>query len=33
MQLEKQGELVADGAMTDDGLVFGTYLHGLFDSR
>jgi adenosylcobyric acid synthase len=32
MQLEKQGELVADGAMTDDGLVFGTYLHGLFDS-
>ena len=32
MQLEKQGELAADGAMTDDGLVFGTYLHGLFDS-
>ena len=32
MQLEKDGELVADGAMTDDGLVFGTYLHGLFDS-
>ncbi|EMX4959527.1 cobyric acid synthase [Raoultella planticola] len=32
MLLEKDGELVADGAMTDDGLVFGTYLHGLFDS-
>lgn len=32
MQREKDGEQTADGAMTDDGLVFGTYLHGLFDS-
>ncbi|WP_228288841.1 hypothetical protein, partial [Klebsiella quasipneumoniae] len=23
---------VADGAVSDDGLAFGTYLHGLFDS-
>jgi adenosylcobyric acid synthase len=23
---------VADGAISDDGLAFGTYLHGLFDS-
>lgn len=23
---------MADGAISDDGLVFGTYLHGLFDS-
>ncbi|VTN11357.1 Cobyric acid synthase [Raoultella terrigena] len=32
LQLEKEGRTVADGAMTDDGLAFGTYLHGLFDS-
>lgn len=27
-----RGERVADGAISDDGLVIGTYLHGLFDS-
>ena len=32
MQLQKHGENVADGAVTADGRVFGTYLHGLFDS-
>ncbi|EMK5829777.1 cobyric acid synthase [Citrobacter sedlakii] len=32
MQLHKNGEHVADGAVTADGLAFGTYLHGLFDS-
>ncbi|MFK3706871.1 cobyric acid synthase [Klebsiella sp. NPDC088457] len=32
MRLEKNGQPVADGAMTEDGLAFGTYLHGLFDS-
>ncbi|WP_395754991.1 cobyric acid synthase [Edwardsiella ictaluri] len=28
----RDGGRVADGAISDDGLVFGTYLHGLFDS-
>ena len=32
MQLHKNGQSVADGAVSDDGLAFGTYLHGLFDS-
>ncbi|CBG88854.1 cobyric acid synthase [Citrobacter rodentium] len=32
MQLQKNGEAVADGAVSADGLAFGTYLHGLFDS-
>ena len=32
MQLHKGGQSVADGAVSDDGLAFGTYLHGLFDS-
>ena len=32
MQLHKGGLSVADGAVSDDGLAFGTYLHGLFDS-
>jgi len=31
--LEKNGTPVADGAISEDGLVFGTYLHGLFDSN
>lgn len=30
--LEKENAQVADGAVSDDGLVWGTYLHGLFDS-
>ncbi|WCF13328.1 cobyric acid synthase [Edwardsiella piscicida] len=30
--IERNGERVADGAISDDGLVIGTYLHGLFDS-
>lgn len=33
LSLEKNGGTVADGAVSDDGLVFGTYLHGLFDSN
>lgn len=32
MTLRKEGRHVADGAVTPDGLAFGTYLHGLFDS-
>lgn len=32
MTLQKNGCSVADGAVTADGLAFGTYLHGLFDS-
>ena len=32
MQLHKGGLSVADGAVSDDGLAFGTYLHGLFDT-
>jgi adenosylcobyric acid synthase len=32
MTLQKEGGNVADGAVTHDGLAFGTYLHGLFDS-
>ncbi|MDM2928059.1 cobyric acid synthase [Citrobacter sp. Cm046] len=32
MMLHKDGGNVADGAVTPDGLAFGTYLHGLFDS-
>ncbi|QMD25615.1 cobyric acid synthase [Citrobacter freundii] len=32
MTLQKDGSNVADGAVSHDGLAFGTYLHGLFDS-
>ncbi|MBJ3590979.1 cobyric acid synthase [Salmonella enterica subsp. enterica serovar Saintpaul] len=32
MTLDKDGGSVADGAVSHDGLAFGTYLHGLFDS-
>ncbi|MTH47426.1 cobyric acid synthase [Intestinirhabdus alba] len=32
LALQKNGQRVADGAVSADGLAFGTYLHGLFDS-
>lgn len=32
LSLEKEGQSVSDGAISPDGQVFGTYLHGLFDS-
>ena len=32
LQLHKAGQAVDDGAISDDGPAFGTYLHGLFDS-
>ncbi|PLN38063.1 cobyric acid synthase CobQ, partial [Klebsiella pneumoniae] len=32
LQLHKAGQAVDDGAISNDGLAFGTYLHGLFDS-
>lgn len=32
LQLHKAGQAVDDGAISDDGTAFGTYLHGLFDS-
>lgn len=30
--LEKNGQRIADGAISDDGQILGTYLHGLFDN-
>jgi len=33
MQLERDGEIFADGAISGDGKILATYLHGLFESQ